>query len=95
MTHTPGPWTVYSQPNQSSGDEGDTAWWYSLEAPADGSTFAEHEANARLIAAAPEMNDALKYAENVLAKDPASDRGHKMKALRLIRAAIAKAEGNT
>jgi len=44
---------------------------------------------ALIVAAAPDMLAALEYAEKVLAADRFSDRGTKMKALRLIRAALA------
>ena len=53
--------------------------------------LAENRANAQLIAAAPDMRDALGIASEVLAL-PTSDAGRE-RALAAVRAAIAKADG--
>jgi len=61
MTHTPGPWHVY-------GDRKTTIWSMSAEATQvaacvnkiDRSDLARAQANARLIAAAPELLEALR-----------------------------------
>jgi len=60
-----------------------------MGAPESGGSFTIHEieANARLIAAAPEMLEALKTIESCLAPE---DNDY---AARKVRAAIAKAEG--
>lgn len=98
--HTPGPWTI--------DPEGETAWTIEsasgtplcdvyIERDSNNSPTPECEANARLIAAAPEMLVALQNAGNVLAalatgqlKGITADSS----ALALIRDAIAKATGN-
>lgn len=86
--HTPGPWTVHGEPHD-------------LCVRAGGSTVAEvipreaRAANARLIAAAPELLEALSQASDLLHRhmgqygaDELDERG-----LEVIRAAIAKATG--
>lgn len=82
--HTPGPWET------SSNSDGD----WDVCGPDGGDMIADlkgcdnAEANARLIAAAPELLAALKGAEQIIS---VSD-GHWQAALEKIRAAIAKAE---
>lgn len=99
--HTPGPWviggingTVYTTDavflaRTESGEHGD--WLH-------GNPFANGvcEANARLIAAAPELLEALgelvRIAETSLRDDNGNMFSHEQKALTNARAAIAKAE---
>jgi len=70
--HTPGPWRIQDlQPairagNCKAGPDGtrfrvygDTTLWLDVVADSDGFVFGENEANARLIAAAPELLEAL------------------------------------
>ena len=62
----------------------------------DGHSEAECEANARLIAAAPDLYEALKAAEGHLAETLSDARWHpigKCPVLELVRAALSKAEG--
>jgi hypothetical protein len=90
--HTPGPWAIKRTPNRIT-DFGQThpavnGWRVSCQryemAPE------EHEANARLIAAAPELLALLQDIEACLdIGDPVDRASH----LSQIRAAIAKAEG--
>jgi len=77
--HTPGPWDAYHV-----GDKG--LWCIAKEE--NGVVVDPSQDNASLIAAAPEMYEALVYARNVLPNDKWADdaRG-------IIVAAIAKAEG--
>lgn len=82
--HTPGPWIVYND-----SDDGKTN---RIEIAARGKTVAriyhsvpkEDLPNARLIAAAPDLLEALRVAEESVGD---------LKALEIVRAAIAKAEG--
>jgi len=90
--HTPGPWAVnryITSGNQSLG--------FHITGPRDGSVspvcvgedtgYGEIDANARLIAAAPELLEALKKAVN--------RQGFTNAELITARAVIAKAEGNS
>ena len=79
-THTPGPWTVHYEPNAR--DE-PGATFVLLEA---NDRFDTNEANARLIAAAPELLAALKAID-------ASPACPSKKKREQVRAAVAKAEG--
>lgn len=80
--HTPGPWHVYdSRFREVNGAIMDAAG--NKVASAHGPTTEELEANARLIAAAPELLEALRRATALLAGGPTRD---------FCRAAIAKAE---
>ena len=84
-THTPGPWRI--------GDAGNTVFGPKTDRPSP-QTIAtlgviDHAANARLIAAAPEMLDALRAVWAEADGDWKSE--HPTAAL--VRAAIAKAEG--
>ncbi len=92
---TPGPWKIRRSGCISAGDEGAlvATTGYRVEAGKN-----EDDANARLIAAAPEMYEALqaeKYAQ-ALANDPNSQEQAKVARARaddFRRAALAKAEG--
>ena len=91
--HAPGPWAVvdlgYDSGRQVyvADNTGTTVcdcdWSH---------TDDECEANARLIAAAPEMYEALKEAEAELYQVPPADN-EQLRTLEIVRAAIAKAEG--
>ena len=90
MAHTPGPWIAVSSGNANNENQ------HAIQAN-DGTWIAEtinhrpkwhsQKANARLIAAAPDMLEALKNLEN----DDGSIPQH---AWKMVKAAIAKAEGN-
>ena len=90
--HTPGPWEVaYQDKNGQSVVKGEhievaTCWHHCV-----GSIEKEMHANARLIAAAPELLEALK--ELMVAADRVS--AEPVTWLGKARAAIAKAEGTT
>lgn len=84
VKHTPGPWDY---------DMGD----FSIYALNDGTPIAAidneqhgNEADAQLIAAAPELLAALEYAEGALI-----GRGATLRELAVVRAAINKAEGRS
>lgn len=103
--HTPGPWTVLMAPAGAriESEYASVVLVGCDEIGADDVERLSHEAkaNARLIAAAPELLEALKEAERLLAKafgePPAlasyTNDGHR--AIRDARAAIAKAEGES
>ena len=84
--HTPGPWSYNRDEGGCHGHVISTSDYIVAELPDFGDGAAPHtEANARLIAAAPELLDALKVA--IATSDPSQ---HKWVAE--ARAAIAKAE---
>ena len=91
--HTPGPWTVYAQPQEWPGIDSDTMSIIifgeegDLERGIKGESFTEAMANARLIAAAPDLLAAL---EHILA-DPFTLISKR--STELARAAIAAARG--
>jgi hypothetical protein len=88
MTHTPGPWTYHAdgEANHYTLMRSDGGWLISFLHNGEQWTLTQ-EANARLMAAAPEMLEALKNLEN--------DDGSTMppSAWKLVQDAIAKAEG--
>ena len=103
MSHTPGPWqyggslisagnvhvarTLYRMPDRlPTNDHSDCA----------PESFRESDANRLLMAAAPELLEACRMAEKVLAKYPIGDPliSDVHTAAKRIRAAISKAEGN-
>jgi hypothetical protein len=98
--HTPGPWFT-SQPHGTIYIEARLRGSTLQEVAACGPTEAEgqREANARLIAAAPELLDALVFAEEWLTRAEALlDRGEDDSpnfepAILMARAAIARARG--
>ncbi len=81
--HTPGPWSTYGAAHQHVRTNGEDSEFrlYKISNPAD----------ARLIAAAPELLEALKIAEDVLMEEYGPDFTHPH--ADTIRKAIAKAEG--
>ena len=94
--HTPGPWTAIAKrnPDPSEGTHwiqcklGALGYWRGHKQDHDDSKWILNEADARLIAAAPEMYEAL----IALLADPGADY-IKTTAWDKARAAIAKAEG--
>lgn len=104
--HTPGPWTISgpSKPDNVGGRD----WAVvdgnllivaeAFEVPARAVTFPA-EANARLIAAAPDLLEAARKLHKQIAFDVfVDDQGHRavmLQAFREIEMAIAKAEGRT
>lgn len=84
-THTPGPWEVLAGPEWG----GFTVGGQRIVATMREWGFpGEAEANARLIAAAPDLLAALESAEDVL-----SETDTHLSTLHKVRAAIAKAKG--
>lgn len=96
MKHTPGPWTVASY-DTADGDEGGTVL-HRITAHAAGAAVADQvftESDARLIAAAPAMADALQKAllhmltgHKLADTDPEAAWKHIHKAEDICRAAI-------
>ena len=98
--HTPGPWICQYSPYTSQddqeipafevhGDRGEKVCDTNEDRPA-----LEQEANARLIAAAPELLDALEYFFNIMHDYESSLRkGYIITAFEQARAAIARAKG--
>ena len=101
--HTPGPWfvyrpTVYSLPHIRSRAGGE--WGvYVMDAPTRGGTYhakVRQLADARLIAAAPELLEALREAREFLSSDYVGrDKDFTGGALARVDAAIAKATEDT
>lgn len=107
--HTPGPWMVASDFQHHHGD-GWGGYWQ-IDGESDSIACNQYcyanrdpktsEANARLIAAAPEMLDALRLTERALTSafgEPtippgALESGRGMEAIHAVRAAVAKATG--
>ena len=98
--HTPGPWWVYNEGSRFPGIEArlnGSVVVYGNDKEIEGvkgRTHAEALANARLIAAAPELLAAL---EMVLeyAEDCAADRGERPGCIDHARSAVAKAKGQS
>lgn len=90
-THTPGPWKITSEEFVDDAKGGPVARIYSRQTrPAD-----ELKANAALIAAAPEMLEALNGLLEAILKceAPVGGKRETLAAVDAARAAIAKAEG--
>jgi len=88
--HTPGPWSVVElTPNTVQTPSGRISVNWNATHD-DGKRLNEAEANARLIAAAPELLDALELALEII---EATGPGSYPVAEEQIRAAIAKAKG--
>jgi ParB-like chromosome segregation protein Spo0J len=97
VNHAPGPWAIYEHPGGSPGIEGEGFSVVVFGDPDDdcgvhGRTDDEALANARLIAAAPDLLDALKWAERLM-DDFSMISPLLADAVDKARAAIAKAEG--
>lgn len=87
MKHTPGPWKVIKNPMRHDG------WFVQGPKGEKGITFTQtSEADARLIASAPELLDTLKF---VISQEPGSDGYIHIgpKEYELILLAITRAEG--
>ena len=85
-THTPGPWRAEGWESTIVNDaDGNTLCLM----PSSDGTLASAKANARLIAAAPDMLDALRRADHLASIAAPNGAAH-----RIIRAAIAKATGD-
>ena len=103
--HTPGPWSVYADMRtdvcRATGDELSYVAGWNIESPAEEIVGCEgiisgptSEANARLIAAAPELLEALEEARRQLEYvDGRFPTGTTPAVLARINAAIAKARG--
>jgi hypothetical protein len=90
--HTPGPWTVHKTTNLRLS--------FHIRGAASGHlALVFNEADARLIAAAPDLLAALRQAEDLISATfenmTTGDAGEATAELRAIRAAIAKAEGRS
>lgn len=91
-THTPGPWRWNHFPDNESYLE-DSHSASVIEGSIVTADNEEREANARLIAAAPDLLEAARYViEDAVSDMPATARVTKI-SLDALRAAIAKAEG--
>jgi hypothetical protein len=95
--HTPGPWTCHSGmvwkdgPNvYPKGNEDGIPIASMCREPNNGTEPVERDANAKLIAAAPELLDAVKQWEIFLFTAPGDGR-----TLKAVQELIAKAEGRT
>lgn len=88
--HTPGPW----RPNDNADVvlESDDAMVIAWCSSPDVEMGDEHKANARLIASAPDLLEALKHSLRWVSVAPGSDA---QACTRKIEAAIAKAEGKS
>lgn len=96
MAHTPGPWTVqevrgsFQVPfHVLAADKKPVAWCEGQQLKPDRTSIGEARANARLIAAAPELLRELKFAVSVLQDN------HIARGVAAALAAIRQAEGRT
>jgi hypothetical protein len=94
MTHTSGPWTVIEKCEGTQVIVSGPEDWVGV-ALVYGDTDEEAEANARLIAAAPELLDAIELAYDLLNTMTTSEysRGGDANVRHVLRTAIAKAKG--
>lgn len=99
MAHTPGPWELQGQ-WQLKTDTGDWVDAECVEAPRWGiigawidSSSDERESNARLVAAAPELLEALRILRVQFGDYTDGDGAAKFHACNIADAAIVKAEG--
>lgn len=88
-THTPGPWREHSH-RQIGPDAGIVCEVWSAIGETDAERIAQADANAALIAAAPELHQALK---TLIADYRIGMAVVRPRTMTLIRAALAKAEG--
>lgn len=92
--HTPGPWVIDPDKNDQLCVYGSGGFWIALlPHQCLGSIEEQQKINASLIAAAPELLDALKLAQRWLVNCVPVPVMHGPKPLPVIAAAIAKAEG--
>ena len=94
MNYTPGPWKVSRKaPSNVVAKDLIVAYCQGHEKTETGYTMKDAEANARLIAAAPELLEACKYAiENLKPKGTVSKDFSGHNAMATLSRAIAKAE---
>jgi hypothetical protein len=93
MSHTPGPWSIEPCVAKGAWIAGPTKEWAAL---ACGNTDETARANAKLIAAAPDMLDALKRAKQSFDNSimfPENDFDRETE--RMVNEAITNAEGST
>lgn len=91
--HTPGPWAYHNTPTPFIFvNAGGLPICQIYTSTAHGQSMGEQFANARLIAAAPELMEALKACAAVCAGETTNKRGL-ISALEQARAALAKCEG--
>ena len=95
--HTPGPWTIEHYGDGDSlviHSDSNTRICFMATPGSSPRAFSKIEANGRLIAAAPEMHEALGAAENELEWQLERGNGNDVTraALRIVKAARAKAE---
>jgi hypothetical protein len=93
--HTPGPWNAEPMTGRGAWVKGSSGEWAALSC---GDTDTTAEANARLIAAAPELLEALnkiisRHSELVCSGDCGFWDVEDEEKMKLARSAIAKAEG--
>lgn len=88
MSHTPGEWIAQPDPNALTRDD----WVIGIEGGKIDEVAVCSERDARLIAAAPDLLDALKLCAAVCAGE-VMDKNGLVNALEKARAAIAKATG--
>jgi len=92
--HTPGPWSYNRDEGGMHGHVISTGEYIICDLPDAGAGAAPHtEANARLIAAAPELLEALEHARMVAAQHLPQDIPGAQSALDMYDRAIAKAKG--
>jgi hypothetical protein len=106
--HTPGPWTIVEtgidglgtvicEVSQGANIEPDTGaeslYQIGIMSDFGDTTTEEARANAALIAAAPEMYEALRELEEAIRTEDKLNPGRIVTAEKLARAALAKAEG--
>ncbi len=87
--HTPGPWVAVARTNAYIDIEAPEQHGYSAKKVAS-TSFTNHEANARLIAAAPDLLNAL-----VMVLDDPNALDGRPRTAEVVRAAIAKATGGS
>tara|TARA_R100001377_G_scaffold79507_1_gene57828 strand:- start:263 stop:547 length:285 start_codon:yes stop_codon:yes gene_type:complete len=88
--HSPGPWEITGQGRRPT-----PCTWVSLSPEDDGNSLevvgADHEANARLIAEAPAMFDALLQYRDDMRYAPAEDSRHRR--IEMVSAILTRIEG--
>lgn len=104
--HTPGPWMFKTAPNGDNGIKAEGTWIFAgafAEIRSDGENDRDEAlANARLIAAAPDLLEALAECEDFFDQRADADcdqdgfvPNDEMRMLATVRAAIAKAEARS
>lgn len=97
--YTLGPWTIPEKVVAWEKDDRGCVYWDfpvrigALDTCVRGETKKEAEANARLIAAAPDLLEALKRVEHYLQGDRTGRDFEESDVVGIVQAAIAKAEG--